>query len=114
MRKTHKTEFEDLEIVDGNVRLIWEYIGEGYSGDYDPEDPADAPLLRFSLSFRESPEAPWEELPDASYCTGLGTGTPEPVLRGFAKNIIGCLPTQDGRPSGYRRLLQEWSWLGAR
>lgn len=40
-----------------------DHIGEGWWGDYNPNDPADKPLLRFYV-LRNG-----EYLDDASYCT---------------------------------------------
>lgn len=43
-----------------------EHIGEGYGGDYDPNDPHDEPLLRFTVL-----DVDGEAYDDASYCTHL-------------------------------------------
>ncbi len=39
--------------------VMWDYIGEGFTGDYNPDDPEDWPLLRFTVMVRN---------PDALYC----------------------------------------------
>lgn len=48
--------FEEMELVDGKYRIVWEYIGEGWDGDYNPEDESDTPLLRFSCDEKEGEE----------------------------------------------------------
>lgn len=53
--------------VNGNVMVEWENIGEGYRGDYNPDDPFDMNLLRFSVYLGEN--CCWEPVDDASYCT---------------------------------------------
>ena len=105
-------EFQDLEMIRGNIKLVWEHLGEGQEGDYDPTDPTDQPLLRFSIFWRENESAEWEELGDSSYCTGLVTNTPETKLKAYGEKILESLPTTQDKPIGYRRRLQAWSWLG--
>ena len=57
------------ELIRDTVRVELEDIGEGYNGDYDPDDPNDTPLLRFTVSKHEDGE--WYQIDDASYCTQL-------------------------------------------
>ena len=78
--------FEELELRRGNLRVTWEYIGEGLSGDYNHEDPQDVPLLRFTVSRRIPGMADdtgvepdeWQQLDDASYCTRMPNVGVEP------------------------------------
>lgn len=39
-----------VEAPGGKVRACFEYIGEGYNGDYDETDPTDAPLYRLDIN----------------------------------------------------------------
>ena len=108
--------FVDVVVERGNRRVTWEYIGEGESGDYDPRDPDDTPLLRFSCDrldedFNPGCESggasPWIGMEDASYCTYMpATASIDHLLRG-AGVILEAIDT-DG---SYRRRLQELSWL---
>ena len=50
-----------------NISVELEDIGEGLSGDYDPEDKDDIPLLRFTVLEDGEP------VEDASYCTQVPT-----------------------------------------
>lgn len=87
-----------MELIQDDVKIELEDIGEGLSGDYDPEDPDDVPLLRFSTYVRGAlrqkyldqneyglddwmpmddpndaalhPDG-WVPVADASYCTRL-------------------------------------------
>jgi len=55
--------FETMAVMDPkkpDVRVELEWIGEGYEGDYDPEDPEDVPLLRFTVYRREGDW--WEQV----------------------------------------------------
>lgn len=65
-----------VSATDGFLLVEWESIGEGHCGDYDPDDPEDEELLRFSVYVRipghTYPTAgweAWEPVEDASYCT---------------------------------------------
>lgn len=59
--------FQIKALVRDNVKVEWMAIGEGLHGDYDPEDPQDIELLRFSVSVLR--DGFWEEKENASYCT---------------------------------------------
>lgn len=56
-----------LTIMRYPVKVEFENIGEGLSGDYNPLDPDDINLLRFYVSVFDDGE--WVEKDDASYCT---------------------------------------------
>lgn len=55
----------------GVVRIEWEDLGEGRSGDYDPADPEDERLLRFYVRRWDADAGEWEDVEDASYCTNF-------------------------------------------
>jgi hypothetical protein len=56
-----------MYLVKGEVRIELESIGEGYNGDYNPDDIEDEELLRFYVQKKENGE--WVDVADASYCT---------------------------------------------
>ena len=103
-----KIEFNDVELIFQDRKVIFEYIGEGYFGDFDPHDPADVALLRFSCFKRDDKkdESDWEELPDSSYCTELATGTHMKLLFKAMAEIMEAI--QD---VNYKRRLEELSHL---
>ena len=107
-------EFTEVQVEHGDKRVTWEYIGEGESGDYDPKDPEDTPLLRFSCDRRVNPDTgigstgdPWEGMYDASYCTQLPTSTPLTVLLRAAGIIFEAIDTD----ASYKRALEGLSWF---
>lgn len=53
----------------GLVKVDLEWMGEGWDGDYDENDPNDTPFLRFSVSKWDGKF--WEAIDDSSYCTLL-------------------------------------------
>jgi len=65
----YKLDLEFLVVKMGNLKAEWSRLGEGLSGDYNPNDPEDVELLRFDVSYLPDGEENWEAVPDASYCT---------------------------------------------
>lgn len=96
--------FTDLEIIQGDVKVVWEWLGEGWSGDYNEKDPQDSPLLRFSCFRRAGKE--WNEFQDNSYCTRLPIDTLPEYLEMAANSIIDAVNS-----SWPKRRLEELSWL---
>lgn len=45
--------FEPVELTDEKVKVIWDYIGEGYNGDYNRFDKNDVPLLRLDVYLKD-------------------------------------------------------------
>ena len=72
MSSTYKVEFSD--------------IGEGFNGDYNPDDPDDVSLLRLDIQVRPSHEMAepgysscddgWVPMRRGSYCTNVPSSTP--------------------------------------
>lgn len=67
------------EHVDGDLKVQIEWIGEGISGNYNPQDPEDAPILRFRVLERAplvidteaGDEDGWTFIEGTSHCCGL-------------------------------------------
>jgi hypothetical protein len=70
-----------FEMTLDQVKVELEHIGEGMSGDFDPDNADDAPLLRFTVLQRIEVDhgdrvmSEWEQVDDASYCTLLRADT---------------------------------------
>lgn len=90
--------------ADGRWRLEWVDLGEGVSGDYDPEDPTDTPYLRADLY--EQVNGEWTEPRDTSYCTLAPTFTPEVLLKRYADELFRDLT----KASSAKRVMQSWTW----
>ena len=95
--QSHIDSYKDVEVTDHsakpNIMVVWEWIGEGYEGDYNEDDPDDAPLLRFSVLTREQHPTEgdvgdWEPAEDASYCTENVIDTPEADLKDMGLEIL--------------------------
>jgi len=103
----------DLELVRGNRKVVWEYIDEGWSGEYNPNDPNDTPLLRFSCyeyrggeGFKVEEPLDWVQMDDASYCTRMPVGTPVRILAQAAAIILEAV-----EDVCYKKRLEELSWF---
>ena len=66
----------DVSIHYQGLRLDLRDIGEGMSGEYNPQDPGDTPLLRLNLHHRHPATGELTELPDTSCCTGVDATAP--------------------------------------
>lgn len=97
-------DFADKEFIKGDYRVMWEWIGEGWSGDYDPDDPLDTRLLRFSCD--KYVDGEWEQMDDASYCTALPINTPTEHLEIAADRIFDAIEN-----ASYKRELEYLSWF---
>lgn len=95
--------FEEIEVISQNglAKVVLEFIGEGFSEDYDPNDPDDKPLIRFSL-YRKDDGDPrlegnwdfsscnndWLSVNDGSYCTLLSVNDDRDKLVKAANVIL--------------------------
>ena len=122
-----KTNIDDetLVTVDDNVVLVeLANIGEGYHGDYDPEDPDDTELVRFYVYVNanceetnadgSATEPDWEDVEDSSCCTTIPCNTNVDVLIEKAKalharfrQVINSYPVE----TSVKKLAEELSWI---
>lgn len=100
-------EFTPLTLERDGFRVTMEHIGEGYNGEYDPEDEQDERLLRFYCDTVEPVTGAWVEVEDASYCTMLPIFTPPTTLCEFMLHILDVL--KSGKD--VRRRLEEATHL---
>ena len=100
--------FTEIECVRNDRKVVWEDIGEGLSGDFNPEDKHDYQHLRFSCYKPVQPYLPneWEQMDDASYCTRLPISTPPALLEKAAQSILDAI-----EHSSYKKRLEELSWM---
>lgn len=107
-------------IIDGDLKVELIYIGEGNSGDYNPDDLDDAELLRFYVSrWVEGPEygdiGEWEDVDRGSYCTQMTTNLPADrraaALETIMNVVKSCIDEADG---SFKRRMEELSWEDGR
>jgi len=104
------------EVIRGGRKVEWVDIGEGWSGDYNPDDPTDTPLLRFDVlqlvDVFDNPNADpvdevWDVIDDASYCTQMPADTSEADLRRAAEIIMDATYGQ----TNIKKICEELSWI---
>jgi len=92
MTQVKEVGFEEMTLIDPlypNVRVDFEWNGEGVSGDYNDDDPNDEPRLRFTVYRREDEEPTgWAQVEDASYCTNVPARAPRNILARALKRIF--------------------------
>lgn len=100
-----------MQLIKSGVRAEWLNIGEGLTGDYNPEDQDDIQLLRFDISVRN--HGKWAEVEDASYCTQMPADTLAPVLEPGLRYILDeYVQTLRAHPfSSVKKLGERLSWL---
>ena len=101
------------ELVKGNVMVCWVELGEGWDGDYDPDDPDDEELLRFDVLVKEGlnddTTTQWSEV--ESYCTAVPvTATPEERARGL-KLIMDEVYDAIQADAGIKHICGSLSWM---
>jgi len=99
-----------LSLIRSKVRVEFENIGEGRCGDYDPEDPDDVNLLRFSVY--EWGVGGWSAVEDASYCTQLPADTSKEILELAAVRIMNKIGHVVRSGDSVKKMCEELSWMG--
>jgi len=101
----------EIELIEGDVRVSWVNLGEGWSGDYNEDDPDDENLLRFDVERRAGEDefgVEWEAVDDASYCTAVRADTnPEALMLGL-RAIMGYVKD---KVEGWVSIKKECEWL---
>lgn len=89
-------DFDDVEVSEGDVKVVFQYMGEGLSGEYG-ESENDVPMLRFDIYEKsyldngdgiEHPDWDWVPLESGSYCTTVSIDTPKEILEKMVKYIL--------------------------
>jgi hypothetical protein len=88
--------FDDVEVIEGDIKVVFTYIGEGLSGEYG-ESEDDIPMLRFDIYEKsyldngdgiEHPDWDWMEVDSGSYCTTVSIETSKEIVEKMAKHIL--------------------------
>lgn len=89
----------------GPVLVQFENLDEGHCGDYDPDDPEDENLLRFTVYHNG------EQVNDASYCTNIRADADREAVKKAAERIL--REVYDPVMAGYsvKKLCEGLSWI---
>lgn len=99
------------------LRVTLENIGEGYGGDYDPNDPEDRPLLRFYVYIHnplysiDNGTEEWLEVDDASYCTLLSATLDDNKKEKAARKILGMIESCIDNGESLKKCCEMISWI---
>lgn len=77
--------FQSVVAEHDSIKVVLEHIDEGLNGDFDPEDPTDVPLIRFTI-YKDG-----EQVDDASYCTTISIHEDREKLKKIALDILGTV-----------------------
>lgn len=91
------------------VAVEWEDIGEGWNGEYNPDDPKDTPLLRFYV--QKNNGGLWEDVEGASYCTQMPADTNDQILVRALGSIIQEIYDAVVDNSSIKKACERLSWL---
>lgn len=97
------------EIEEDGLRVEVTWIGEGYAGEYDPEDLQDVPLARFYVMKKDA-DGFWQDVGDGSYCTLLPADNYGGMVK-LARIILGRAGDAVRNDSNYKHILEELSWF---
>jgi hypothetical protein len=102
------------ELIKGNIKIEWIDLGEGWDGEWDPNDPEDQALLRFNASRRiasaDGAEL-WDDIPGASYCTRVPADTPEDVQTRLLEFLMEKIYEPILQGQYIKKLCRELSWI---
>ena len=109
-----------MDIIQDNVMIELESIGEGWSGDYNEDDPEDEELLRFTVYVDESRKDEvfcepafdnWYAVSDGSYCTrlpnSLSNEQKEQALRILMQEVLHALDSDES----VKKACEYLSWM---
>jgi len=98
-----------MELIKNNVKVEWVELGEGFSGDYDPDDPDDVELLRFDVSVLIDKE--WVDPGDASYCTLFPVNESDEIKMKALKLIMDEVYEWASQGYSVKKLCERLSWI---
>jgi len=102
-------EFKRLELVEGDVKIELEHIGEGFCGDFNKDDPDDSPLMRFWAYQLEDGE--WDEVENSSYCCQLPATAPKKLLEKALALIVKIYAPAIRSGKNIKSTGEKLSWL---
>jgi len=94
----------------GDVLIEWVNLGEGFDGDYDPENPDDVNLLRFDVSVANPEAQQWDPIEDGSYCTHIPAHTHPDTLKRILTSFMDYIYDDVVSSGKAKRKCEQLSW----
>lgn len=107
--KKPKSVYGEL-LIEDDVVVEWVNLGEGRSGDYDPDDPEDKNLLRFDVSQWIKGEL--VEVSNASYCTMVEADSTNEYKQKGLETIMLHVHDPVMAETSIKKVCEWLSWLG--
>jgi hypothetical protein len=98
-----------MEYVRGDIKIEFEDLGEGWSGDYDPDDPDDVALLRFTVYRLDFGE--WQQVDDASYCTLFPADSSEELQKKALELLMDQVYFELQTSGSIKKTCEQLSWI---
>ena len=98
-----------MELIRGDVKVEFEDIGEGMSGDYNPKDKNDSALLRLTVWEKINDE--WEPVDDGSVCTLVEANNSPARLKMLLQLVMSRVfePLTNGK--SIKKIVELLSWI---
>ncbi len=104
------------EVGRGDVKVVLEYIGEGFQGDFT-NDGIDKPLMRMSVAKkqpcedgRDHPDWDWVDVDNSSYCTQIIVDVDEMLMNNFCKIVVDKVYDDVKAGNSIKKMCEEFSW----
>lgn len=101
--------FTEDELTRGNVLVRFVDLGEGFNGEYDPDDLDDQELLRFDVMRRGTRD--FEFVDDGSYCTHTPVSTSRADRRALLLELMNAVYDLVVSGESVRTVCQHASWM---
>ncbi len=98
-----------MELIKDRAKVEWCELGEGWNGDYNPDDKDDMELLRFDVSYLDD-NGEWQEVDNASYCTQFPVKASE-AEKSKGLELIMREVGEDVGVKSIKRRCEELSWI---
>lgn len=96
-------------LIRDTIMVEWVDLGEGLSGDYNPEDKTDAHILRFDISVFKDGE--WQDPGNASYATRFPADADVDSKKLGLKVIMDNVYDNASQGLSIKRIGEEMSWI---
>lgn len=102
-------EFKEMELIKDNVKVTWNYIGEGISGEYNRNDEKDVQLLRFDIYHKN--DGDWGYVENSSHCTNFLLNTSNELKQKGLETIMNLVFNNIQNGDSIKRLCESISHI---
>ena len=98
-----------------DIKVEWENLNEGVTGDFDPNNPGDRNFLRFTVYVKDPESGNWSQADDASYCTCTEASVSKEQLMACLHDIFSRYywVLHNNHSVSVKKLGEQLSWIDA-